>query len=261
MGRISTFSARGFMQVMKPPLRTCLRLPRQISPHPNVADSGRRAKPDRRRHRQSGAPRRGGAHPPQPAAGTVISCAVGHAAARTAAAPSSHTATRSGAGWIAASSPGPARISLGLVPMRSSLRNTSPRCASSADDGTPDLRERISSRENATTGISVPSARPLTALSPTRTPVKLPGPLTTTIPPSSRSSVPADRSNSPTAATSVVEYVRPASSICPRISRSRPGSRPSATDPAGPQVSIARISRPRICPASGTTPPQTAASA
>ena len=54
-----------------------------------------------------------------------------------------------------------------------------------AQNGTPDLRERTSSREIATTGICAGSASPFTALSPTRTPVKLPGPFTATIPPRS----------------------------------------------------------------------------
>ena len=43
---------------------------------------------------------------------------------------------------------------MGFDPICPSLRNTSPRCALSADDGTPDLRESTSSRDSATTGIS-----------------------------------------------------------------------------------------------------------
>ena len=55
---------------------------------------------------------------------------------------------------------------------------------------TPLFAARTSSRETATTGIRVGSARPLTALNPTRTPVKLPGPFTTTMAPTSRSVTP-----------------------------------------------------------------------
>lgn len=75
----------------------------------------------------------------------------------------------------------------------------------------------------------------------TRTPVKLPGPFTTMIPPRSPRRVPAACRRSRTAATSVAEYVRPSSSACPRISRSRPASRPNATEPEGPQVSMAKM--------------------
>ena len=62
-----------------------------------------------------------------------------------------------------------------------SRRNTSCRCASSAAELTPAFAASTASRDTATTGICPGSASPFTALNPTRTPVKLPGPFTTTM--------------------------------------------------------------------------------
>ena len=194
--------------------------------------------PDRRPRRQSSAP-----HPTEGIGGQGGGCTdkfvPGHAVASTGCA-SSQTATRSGGGITAASSSGrQASRSERILHAQAAerLRRDAHRALRMAR---PTFAKAPRGATGQRPGFPQLPPTPLAALTPTRTPVKLPGPFTTTMPPRSRISTPEDLSRSPTAETSVAEYVRPASSIWPRISRSRPGMRPSATEPEGPQVSIAR---------------------
>ena len=180
--------------------------PRQRSPHPTAADNSRPAAPDPHCRPPPASPRPPAAHPSPSAHRTAPAAPPAMPLASNTPAASSHTATRSGAGfdrrkllafrpatpWAAAQSP----------PAAETPR---PDAHPAPHDGTPDFRDSTSSREIATTGICAGSASPFTALSPTRTPVKLPGPFTATIPPSSFSLIPAPASTSLTAATSVAE--------------------------------------------------------
>ena len=197
MGRIRNFWGAEFMDGA--PQRVWAH---RRSPHRTGANSGRRAAPGRQTLR---ARIWGTASCSASAAlgvATRTSSAPGIADERSAAAASSQTAIRGGCGLRAASSGAPASCSRTVCGFETAGRL---RCDAhrGRQTGHRICRLSTSSRETATTGIAAGSARPLTALSPTRTPVKLPGPLTATIAPSCFNSMPALASSSATAAMRV----------------------------------------------------------
>ena len=101
--------------------------------------------------------------------------------------------------------PAPASNSRASAPSRPTRKKTSCRCASSAELATLALFASTASLDTTATGIPAGSANPFTALKPTRTPVKLPGPFTATIAQIAPRTRPCSSSSSPTAATSVAE--------------------------------------------------------
>ena len=80
-------------------------------------------------------------------------------------------------GSMAASSSGPARISIGCAPVRSSRRKTSPRCASRAPRARRICARELRAARWRPRGFRAPSARPFTALRPTRDAGKAAGPV------------------------------------------------------------------------------------
>ena len=228
MRRICTFSARCFMQLMSPQPRSCRRPLRRRSPHRSGADSGRRAAPDRRTRRRSSAPRRDEARPPPAAPTFATSCVPGHAAASRCRRPLVAHCHAHRRGIDRRKFPGAGK----------KLDRLWSRCAPDAETPRRDAHrapttarrtcaKALRAARIATTGIAAPSARPFTALSPTRTPVKLPGPVdgddSAQLSEFDRRLLAADR---PPPRPASPSRSRPASSICPRISRSRPASRP-----------------------------------
>ena len=79
MGRICTPSAGRFTCPSIPPLASSRAALRQRSPHRSGADSGRRAGPGRRLPRRPARLAADGAHRRQPAPATLTSCVPGHA--------------------------------------------------------------------------------------------------------------------------------------------------------------------------------------
>jgi hypothetical protein len=173
--------------------------------------------------------------------GVLTNSAAGHADAQQRAAASSQTANRAPAGSMAASSCRSGQH-FPCFPGRppSSRRKTSWRCASRAAEGTPAFAASTSSRETATTGIRAASARPFTAASPTRTPVKLPGPFTATMAPDSSTRRRSVRQQFAHGRHQRGRIAAPFElDLAEDLDRLLPASRPSATEPEGPQVSMA----------------------